>query len=257
MIKTPTKNELEKLRLLLSTYQDGTGQLALSNGQTLPGWRDFERSVAQVFNGIAQESKSIFDVVVPITNSNFYGISCKMRNTLKTAQKKGRVTIEVSNSSGKFWSALRAIGLSDYDDQNAAKVGDSLIKQVESWYDQVSQEQKGTIQISRSFYLILQWDDKSEQYQLYQFPIYLPQASNLFWKVDRRRLIGANNSDILIEWYGYSGGQLKYYPLAENALWVSPLFKLEPLPQNNLGYGLLRKVNQYFPDLWLATDDIL
>lgn len=43
-----TLNQIEKLRLLLSTCQDGTGQLAAQNGLTLPGWRDFERAVAIV-----------------------------------------------------------------------------------------------------------------------------------------------------------------------------------------------------------------
>lgn len=49
--------EVEKLRLILSTYQDGTGMLAASDGLTLPGWRDFERAVAATLGGIARESK--------------------------------------------------------------------------------------------------------------------------------------------------------------------------------------------------------
>ncbi len=51
---------------------------------SLPGWRDFERSVALAFDGVAQESKAIFDVLVPLpTQAGIsYGISCKMRETL-------------------------------------------------------------------------------------------------------------------------------------------------------------------------------
>lgn len=56
-------DEVERIRLLLSTYQDGTGQY--SGGQE-PGWRDFERVTALTFAGAAQESKSIFDVLVPV-----------------------------------------------------------------------------------------------------------------------------------------------------------------------------------------------
>ena len=44
--RPPTTQEVEKLRLILSTFQDGSGQLALSDGRTLPGWRDFERALA-------------------------------------------------------------------------------------------------------------------------------------------------------------------------------------------------------------------
>ena len=63
--RPPTSNELQKLRLVLSTYQDGTGQLAQQGDLTLPGWRNFERSVALVFGGKAQESKAVFDVLLP------------------------------------------------------------------------------------------------------------------------------------------------------------------------------------------------
>ncbi|MEW6739449.1 MAG: hypothetical protein ACOYU2_00250 [Nitrospirota bacterium] len=55
---------VEKFRLLLSTYQDGSGMLAQKQGRTLPGWRDFERAVAVAFNGESQENKFIFDVLL-------------------------------------------------------------------------------------------------------------------------------------------------------------------------------------------------
>jgi len=38
--------------------------LAEKDGTTLPGWRDFERAVASSFDGEAQESKAVFDVVI-------------------------------------------------------------------------------------------------------------------------------------------------------------------------------------------------
>jgi hypothetical protein len=42
----PTKAQIEKLRLILSTFQDGTGQLVFEPGKSLPGRPDNERSVA-------------------------------------------------------------------------------------------------------------------------------------------------------------------------------------------------------------------
>jgi hypothetical protein len=102
--RPPTSQEIEKLRLVLSTYQDGTGQLVFNNNVSLPGWRDFERSIALVFDGQAQESKAIFDVLLPdlARSTVYYGLSCKMRETLRYVERTGRVTIEVSNSAGKF-----------------------------------------------------------------------------------------------------------------------------------------------------------
>ncbi len=57
-------NQVEQIRLLMSTYQDGTGQLLIKDGTTLPNWRDFERSVATTFKGYAFENKGFLDVVI-------------------------------------------------------------------------------------------------------------------------------------------------------------------------------------------------
>src|SRR5579859_6855404 len=62
--REPTPREFEKFRLLLSTFQDGSGMLAIRGGKTLPGWRDFERAVAAAFEGENQENKFIFDVLI-------------------------------------------------------------------------------------------------------------------------------------------------------------------------------------------------
>lgn len=60
--RAPTVNEIEQLRLILSTYQDGSGMLNRQHEtepETLPGWRDFERATALAFGGLAIESKWI------------------------------------------------------------------------------------------------------------------------------------------------------------------------------------------------------
>src|SRR5581483_3593553 len=101
LIPRPTAYQVEKLRLILSTYQDGTGQ---NDGGNTPGWRDFERAVAAAFNGQAQESKHVFDVIVSSQEGSnpASGISCKMRGELrntvdrenkKKQLKKGRVSM--------------------------------------------------------------------------------------------------------------------------------------------------------------------
>jgi len=239
--RVPTRREVQKLRLILSAYQDGTGQLAVGH-LTLPGWRDFERSVALAFGGEAQESKAIFDVLLPDLRREGikYGLSCKMRETLRYVEDTGRVTIEVSNSAGKFWAALKANGFNEDNYTRApARVGKILLDLVGSWHRAVSIEQGGQIDLAGSSYLALQWDKKTGQYQLYQFPIRLPDPETLQWSVVSRRLIGTDDKGTLFEWYGHSGGQLKYYPFATDAIWVSERFQLEPLPKNKVGYGIL------------------
>lgn len=108
--KGPTYEEMERLRLALSVFQDGSGwERTRTKGQdeyiTYAGYRQFERVVAEVFGGIAPENKGIFDVLIrlPGASNTWHGVSCKMRNALKDARKaNGRAYIELANAAGKF-----------------------------------------------------------------------------------------------------------------------------------------------------------
>ncbi len=261
IIRKPTPREVEKLRLILSTYQDGSGMLAMKDDRTLPGWRDFERAVALAFGGEAQENKAIFDVLLPSLNRPGvkYGLSCKMRCELDRIERDGRVTLELSNSSGKFWDHLRSKGIYQRNYKNRPQdVGDALIELVKLWHTEVSLAQGGSIDLARSSYLALSWN-RAGEYQLHQFSLELPGRGELTWRLPNvekkgvkskaRHLAGYDSTGILFEWYGESGGQLKYYPPAQNALWSSRRFRLEPLPEERR-YGLLDKVTAYFPELW-------
>lgn len=258
--RNPTKKEFELFRLILSTYQDGSGQQFAEDRRTLPGWRDFERSVALAFNGEAQENKFIFDVLLPDNKRKgvYFGVSCKMRRTLHETKRTGRVTLELSNSSGKFWERLSQIGIHQQNyKEKPYEVAQTLIQQENEWHEGVGLEHGGLVDISKSFYLALSWNTQNE-YQLFKFPLSLPEPNSLTWDfptTDKgkasRRLRGQDATGTLIEWYGESGGQLKYYPLLANALWKSNIFNLEPLPKGwEKKHGILTKAKDYFPKLW-------
>jgi len=260
--RNPTKKEFELFRLILSTYQDGSGQQSLEDGNTLPGWRDFERSVALAFNGEAQENKFIFDVLLPDKKRAgvYYGVSCKMRRTLNDTKRTGRVTLELSNSSGKFWERLGQSGLHQQNyKEKPLEVAQALIQQANEWHASVGLEQDGSVDLSKSFYLALSWNSKNE-YQLFKFSLSLPEPTSLIWDFPTvrsdelkvgRRLRGKDQFGTLLEWYGESGGQLKYYPLVDNALWQSQIFNLEILPKGwEKKHGILAKAKDYFPKLW-------
>lgn len=260
----PSSTLFQRLRLALSTYQDGSGQLSTADDKTLPGWRDFERSVAFVFGGKAQENKAIFDVIVSDVNTpgHLIGISCKMRGTLKETLRKGFVTLELSNSAGQFWNAIREYGLNEQTYRDSPSlVGTALIERVRRWHEAASITSGGNVDLSKSFFLTLSWDRKSGQYQLHQFRHDLPAPDDLMWsfpdtirsgeRIQGRRLVGLHQDHKLLEWYGQSGGQLKYYPLTKDAIWQSELFTLEPLPDNaGSSHILLTKIQSYFPGLW-------
>lgn len=253
-----TPKEAGRLRLLLSTYQDGTGQ---NDGGASPGWRDFERAVALTFGGYALESKAIFDVLVPLPNDPpaKYGIACKMRRALSSISKTQRVLIEVSNSSSRFWKALNDHGITqeNYTQQaNAAQVGALLIGLVESWNQEVSRTNSGEVDLARSFYLVLSYTSKTAKqpiasYQLHQFRPSLPDPASLSWYFPqgRKRLVGADQDGItVIEWYGGGGGQLKYWPHESEAVWQSQIFQLESISSESS--TILHKAATYFPALW-------
>ena len=249
--RSPTNGELEKLRLILSTYQDGTGMLNIG-GRNLPGWRDFERAVALAFGGEAQESKAIFDVLLTDPETGIKaGVSCKMRDTLRETRRTEQATIEVSNSAGYFWARLKQHGLDEQNYHTApGEVGGTVVHLIGEWHESVSTIHGGAVDMQRSCYLALQWDHRAGEYQLFQFPLQFPSSDSLYWEVSGKRLIGSSGAKKVFEWYGSSGGQLKYYPPISGATWHSDVFHLEPLPESGSGYGLIRKTAELFPGLW-------
>ena len=235
--------------------------LATGGGRTLPGWRDFERAVALAFNGEGPENKAVFDVLLtdPEDGRMKYGLSCKMRKELGRISRDGRVTVELSNSAGQFWDQLALGGISvDNYKQRPQEVGTTLISLVRRWHTAVRDEREATLDLRRSSYLVLSWSNAG-LYQLHQFPLQLPNPEELTWysptvtskgvEKAARHINGDDAGGRVFEWYGESGGQLKFYPLASSATWQSELFHLEPLP--DIEHGILAKVAAYFPEPWL------
>jgi hypothetical protein len=258
--REPTAKEIERLRLILSTYQDGTGMLAdkRNPAMTLPGWRDFERSAALAFRGEAPENKAVFDVLLKdnAQPTIYYGLSCKMRGELNRIERDGRVTIELSNSSGKFWDRLHGSGINQSNYRNRPNdVGAGLLSLIGEWHRNFSDETGVEVDLSKSYFLVLSWN-KAGWYQLHQFPLELPDPESLEWYCPlstktqelSRRVVGNDEFGTLFEWYGESGGQLKYYPLANHAIWSSERFRLEPL--GDVQHGIIAKAAAYFPEQW-------
>jgi hypothetical protein len=94
---------------------------------------------------------------------------------------------------------------------------------------------------------------------LFALPFLLPDPTSLTWTVreakggdeNRGTLIGTKDGKVVIEWYGISGGQLKYYPTIADVIWQSEQFSLEPIPDSESGYGLIQKARTYFPEKWM------
>lgn len=260
--RPPSWDEIERLRLVLSTFQDGSGMNAIktrhgwhkeNHAQTTPGWRDFERAVAVVFGGIASENKHVYDVSFRRSDAPdvMYGVSCKMRSELRLAATKGRAYIELTNAAQALWSAVRSatgLGEETYTSDPAA-VGIALVEQVEIWHLQQDIRSGGSYDTDRCVFLNLLYDNRHGNYRLFQFPIRLPKPQELEWESRGKTIVGRDDRGTVFEWYAQSGGQLKYYPQTEQATWSSDEFHLETLP-DKLEEVTLQKAAAYFPEQW-------
>lgn len=262
--RPPTPDELEYIRLAFSTFCDGSGMTMLENGQTVPGWRDIERALAATLGGIAPEGKQIFDVFLPSTENPavVYGVSAKSKElSRKTAiadlEGDGRVYMEMANSPAKFWALLRPTGVTESDflaQRHAEKIGPAVLNLVEKWHQEdaakYAMENPGkTISLADSAYLTVSNSKGRKavprQYQIHSFDLSFP--AGITWKFNSSACLrGFDPSfpdEVLLDWYGLSGGQLKYYPRASTARYKSPPFTLVAPHQ----LDLVAKIARYWP----------
>ena len=264
-----TSTELERLRLLLSTYQDGSGQVTkATKGKSIPDGWDFEDCVAALIGTdeeVPRYAKDVFDLVVPLNSPKGgarFGISCKMKaelvkagKSIKASKTDGRAYLELSNAARAFSTAFGdgEITTENFmEGDNPTRTGEALIETVNDWH---SLSVKDGIDLSRSCYLVLLYSP-ALKFKLFQFPITLPSAKSLTWYAGKGRgggtgkhIKGTAEDGIVFEFYGGSGGQLKYYPKVSDAIYVSDEFELEPITSDVSGL-LVRKAEDYFPEKW-------
>ena len=238
--------ELQRLRLILSVFRDGTGQNVLKNtGKSMPGFRDYERGLATVLSGYARENKGVFDVVVPVEDGIPFGISCKM--AAMQPPKNNCSFMELSNSAAKFKRRLLDVQVNWATEPTLA--GPVIVDLVTSWHHILQDE----IDVDASKYAVLAHDSKWRVFELLCFPMSLTIANprgEVDWRYEGRSINGYATIDgrrhRLWQCYLDSGGQLKYYPPFEWASWRTGSFQLEEPPQ----VSLAQRAADYFPELW-------
>jgi hypothetical protein len=236
--------ELEVLRLILSTFRDGGGQVVRKTG-TMPGFRDYERALGAVLKARTPEGKGIFDVIVPADPKPF-GISCKMSATQPPANQCS--FMELSNSASKFRKHLLSQQINWVTEPMLA--GPALVELVGSWHKAV----EASVDVVSSRYSVLSHDASWSQFQILAFPLDLRIANpigEVEWRIEGASLNGycsgaGGRRHRLWQVYMNSGGQMKYYPLLSWADWTTQPFQLAVPP---LG-SLIEKASNYFGDIW-------
>lgn len=238
--RPPDEQEFDRLRLTLSSYRDGSGQLTVNN-QSYPGWRDFERATAAAFDGRAVENKGVFDVEIDAGGSLPYGLSLKT-----SALRAGnQVLMELSNAHAKFWARLEHEGIDPSADPGRA--GGAIIGLIEEWHLEV----RDRLDIRRSSYLVLAHSRRFDAFRLFWYSLDLRviDPAQLRWEMGAKRIAGFMGETCIWEWYGWSGGQLKWYPLIDWSRWASPPFSLEEPPPSTPA----DKAAAYWPERWERT----
>ena len=255
--RNPTAQDERRLQLLMSTFTDGSGYERGSTGETRPGWRDIERVIAELLATNSIESKSIFDIVVPSTVSDSaYGASIKSkgfsRKNFLSLSAGGRVYMELCNSPAKLWDPIKNLGIHEGNFGNAAvavQIGESILETVQSWYTNCG---IGNIDLDKSVHITVSYSkpDKSgpSMYQLHTFNLNFP--SRIIWRFKSAKCLSGYDPDepskVLFDWYGLSGGQLKYYPKTTKALYSSNPFTLIEAKKQTI----TDKAKQYWPEEW-------
>lgn len=244
-----TAAEVERLRLTLSTFRDGSGQFLSKLLVFMPDYLDFERATALICGGVTAENKGVFDVAVPVEKGLPFGISCKM-----SAMQRVGSFMELSNSKKKIDDEFARLGI-DWRRQPEL-AGPALVNLVTSWHEVL----KGQFDLASSKYLILAHDAAWSNFELLCFPLDLkladPAVEVQWCNEGGTELAGPSTVAGYIDhdgsrhrlWQVYpnSGGQVKYYPLREWAEWTAGPFQLEEPPVRSLR----DKVDEYFPDQW-------
>jgi hypothetical protein len=263
--RSPTYIEDNTLRLLLSTYRDGTGNQREKDQSTRASWREIERCVGELLGGAGGEDKHIFDLIaLDDTNSNVgYGFSVKSKQLSRTDFSRlhadSRVYMEIANSPAKFWGAIKGqLGYDESDFSNqrhAEEIGRIVIDTVVKWHAEGKQSYESKhpgveLDLEHSRYLCVSYSDDvpdKRKYQVHAFALdYIP---NVIWKYTSAKCLSGYDpkhpGQKLIDWYGLSGGQLKYYPLGSSAVYHSTVFALLK-PDRQL--SILDKAKTYFPN---------
>lgn len=238
------------MRLLLSTFKDGSGQL-VSAGY-MPDYLSFERVTAIVCGGSTTENKGIFDVTVPGgAGRKPFGISCKMTATQPATRPSW--FMELSNSAKKFADAFKAAGVEW--EKEPSQAGPIMVRLVESWHRAVANE----VDVSASKYLLLTHDSRWQNFEIASLDLDLQRldpAKHVRWTTEGRNgtisslagyvTLRGRESHRLWQFYANSGGQLKYYPPIGWEEWRSGPFQLEQPRVHDLS----RKAEEYWPGMW-------
>jgi hypothetical protein len=181
--------------------------------------------------------------------------------SIKHLNEGGRLHIELTNSLAKFWKVLELDGYTKemfHNMEEPETAGELLLDTIRSWHVQAKQKFDETsimkLDLKQSRYLIISCNKIKKtapvrMFQIHSLPLELPKG--LLWKFYSPKCLQAFDPDKpeekVCEWFGDSGGQFKYYPLAQTCLYKSTQFYLEDVRK----ISIVEKTSRYWPNEWI------
>lgn len=246
LTRSPTPAELTLLKKYLASYRDGSGNLREPDGSSRAEFRQIERCFAELLHGTTTENKAFYDFVIQSNEDGGIAvrgasIKSKEHEHLNSFGGNGTVLrshLELSNSSAKDWAMCQERGLNEQlfrEGQQADAFGQAILdrqaierqtSQV-TYLNSIAGANKFFVE-SDCVYISLLYSPMirgERSYLVSSFHAVLPAPAT--WSFKGRRLVGKDAEDaVLYEWYGLSGGQLKYYPKITDRLHGTELFTL-------------------------------
>lgn len=246
LTRRPSSSELILLKKFLASYRDGSGNLRELDGTTRAEYRQIERCFAELLHGKTTENKRFYDFVVQSNEDGgiaVRGASIKTKEHPKLLDyprhgQTMRSYLELSNSAAKDWELCTERGLTEDMFRNhvsADSFGQAVLDRQrmervtseEAYLSSIPGPSKFFVE-QECVYISMLYSpmiNGERTYQVSSFHAVLPPPER--WCFKGRRLVGIDDTgDSLYEWYGLSGGQLKYFPRIADRLHGTDLFTL-------------------------------
>jgi hypothetical protein len=254
--RMPSEAEMGWIRLAFSSHLDGSGQQIESDGKhTRIGWREMERDVALVFNGINTENYGVFDAV-KFGNNGRYGYSVKSYGTSSNiVLNKDTATgsMEITNRQNGFWTHLSKHGFTRKDclDKSLTqRIGEQAVQVIVEENRKCLLEANIPAENAIYFFIAYTLKPHQRQYQLFAYPIDIFDNIKINWIIDGQSFKGIDpeNGEMIARWTAMGRGQFCYSPRLLSAKYISPVFTLDETHRQTYKTYLQKKIREYYPE---------
>ena len=169
--KSPTGEELENFRLVMSLAACGYGGFEGGDGKTppYPSWQWAERAYAAAFHGeYIAGAKLPFDTLVSVQaqDYDYIGIQVKTKGTFTCGGT--RAFIEYNNENSRYTDYLNEAGFDangDWHAQDANLVGAAINEALENYHTTAAEEHGENINLDQSILVLItwRWSDKNPE----------------------------------------------------------------------------------------------